>query len=231
MSEQVRATPWDIVVPLFGKNKGSKEWAFLGTGVFCVKPHILVTADHVISKCNDRIGIQKLGDNSDFHDASIIERKPEADLALLKVKDYTPSISCRLASDEEIVFNQIIFSYEYGTTRSVGKAFKLDPATRMGNVTRILNLKDQYGLAGDSILEISFPALLGASGSPILNIQHEISLWGIIIANAGYHLLPAQIETIHNNEGLVEEEIKYLLPQAIAVNVKHLKEFIDDVAL
>ncbi len=78
------------------------------------------------------------------------------------------------------------------------------------------------------MLELSFPALRGASGAPVVSIGNEVVLWGIIVANVSYHLLPAQIEKVVEGDTTVEE-IKYLLPQAIAVNVKHLSKFSDEM--
>jgi hypothetical protein len=73
-------------------------------------------------------------------------------------------------------------------------------------------------------LELSFPALRGASGAP--TIYNSDDMWGnantqivgIIVANASEHLLPAQIESVlyENNEAY--EEVRFMLPQAVAVN-------------
>lgn len=93
----------------------------------------------------------------------------------------------------------------------------------MGNVTRTLDLTDRYGEAGRSALELSFPALRGASGAPVVS-NLTFRLWGIIIANVSYHLLPAQIESVLDEQGQVEEETRFMLPQAVAVHIKHLRK-------
>ena len=226
----VRINPSDFVVPLFGFSNTEKQWLFLGTGVFCERPSILVTADHVIGNMYDQIKIQ-VSDSNTFYRASSVRRKPSVDLALLEIENYAPRRSCQLAEDEDIIFNKLIFTYEYGTTLTLGKQIIVSPATRMGNVTRIRNLQDQFGSKGDGMLELSFPALRGASGSPIIDIIGEdIKLWGIVTDNIGYHLLPAQIETVLQDDGSLDEEIKFLLPQALAVNVKHLRRFISEMS-
>lgn len=221
--------PVKSIVPILGLDKSKQTKEFLGTGSFCGDPCYLVTADHVIRDWQGDFYIVIRDESSKFYNARVVIRKPQADLALLKVEDYEPSYSLPLAKEGEIVPNKVIFSYEYGTTITIAKQIQLSPATRMGNVTRILNMQDQYGLAGEGILELSFPALKGASGSPVIDIKNRYSLWGIIIANAQYHLLPSQIESILNQNGKVEEEIKYILPQALAVNVRHLRELMKDV--
>ena len=75
------------------------------------------------------------------------------------------------------------------------------------------------------MLELSFPASKGASGAPILS-NTNFELWGVIKANVGYELLPAQIESIFDESGIVEEQTKFYLPQALAVNVTVVREFL-----
>jgi len=222
----MRISPSEFVVPLFGFSKKNK-WIFLGTGFFFGKPPCLATADHVLGDMYEKIGIHVIEKN-DFYRASFVVRKPKVDLAILKIAKYEPPVSCRLATDEEISFTQAIYSYEYGTTQPLGKATVISPATRMGNVTRTRNFPEIYGEAGDTMLELSFPALRGASGAPVVSIVNEVVLWGIIVANVNYHLLPAQVEKVVEEDTTVEE-IKYLLPQALAVNVKHLSNFFEEM--
>jgi hypothetical protein len=218
----------EIIVPIFGFSNAEKQWLFLGTGVFCGTPPLLVTADHVLGNMYDAVKIQVV-DSKTFYRASSVRRQPSVDLALLEIENYIPRLSCQLAKDEEIVFNKPIYCYEYGTTRTLGKQIEVSPATRMGNVTRIRNLQDMYGIKGEAMLELSFPALRGASGSPILDIAQDIKVWGIVVANISYHLMPAQIETVTREDGSVDEEVKFLLPQALAVNVKHLRHFMNEI--
>ena len=223
----MRISPSEFVVPLFGLTKKEDKWIFLGTGFFFGKPPYLATADHVLGDMYRKIGVHII-EKQEFYSASFVARKSDVDLAILKIEKYAPPFSCRLAKDEDISFTQAIYSYEYGTTQPLGEATILSPATRMGNVTRTRNLQDIYGEAGDTMLELSFPALRGASGAPVVRIDDEVILWGIIVANASYHLLPAQVEKVVEGDSTVEE-IKYLLPQALAVNVKHLSKFLEEM--
>lgn len=223
----LRISPSEFVVPIFGFSKTEKKWIFLGTGFFFGKPPYLATADHVIGDMYEAIGIHVI-EKKEFYRASFVARKPKVDLAILKITKYEPPASCRLGTDEEISFIQAIYSYEYGTTINLGDAMVISPATRMGNVTRTLNRTEDYGEAGDTMLELSFPALRGASGAPVVSINNDVVVWGIIVANFSYHLMPAQVEKVVEGDKTIEE-IKYVLPQAIAVNVKHLSKFYDEM--
>ena len=106
-----------------------------------------------------------------------------------------------------------------------GTSITLNPATRLGNVTRDLDLTELYGPAGRRMLELSFPALKGASGAPVLS-NGNFELWGVIKANVGYELLPAQIESVRDQSGTVLEETKFYLPQALAVNRAEVEHFL-----
>ena len=52
-------------------------------------------------------------------------------------------------------------------------------------------------------------------------------LLGMVIANISHHLLPAQIETVHDEEGEIEEQTSFMLPQALAVHFKIIGEFLE----
>jgi len=73
--------------------------------------------------------------------------------------------------------------------------------------------------------ELSFPALQGASGAPII-VEMSGLVAGMVIANIERHLLPAQVERIDSPSGQTEE-IRYFLPVGKALKWKHLREFVD----
>jgi hypothetical protein len=84
-----------------------------------------------------------------------------------------------------------------------------------------------YGKAGEDALELSFPTLQGASGAPIVSNETR-RLWGIVKANVEYHLLPAQTITARDSKAQILEETNYMLPQGIAVHVKHLRSMLEE---
>ena len=222
--------PNEKIVPLLALDKNKKIKHFLGTGTFIGKKPLLVTADHVIRGWHGSIAIAILPKLNRFYTAIPISRNSDVDLALLDVPGYSPETGISLAQDDEIIHNRQVVTYEYGTTYNKGNEIHLAPATRVGNVTRLINVSDSYGKAGKNALELSFPALRGASGSPILS-NHEFHLWGIIIANVNYHLLPAQIESVLDKSGEIIEDTNFMLPQAIAVHVMHIRNLMIDVKL
>lgn len=213
----------DAIVPILGIVEPPEIFKFLGTGSFVGSPPRLVTADHVVRDWKGPLAIVILPDTDHPLPAHIIARHPAIDVALLEVPGFIPPRVLQPAEDRELAHNVPVICFEYGTTRTEEGQIFLHPATRMGNVTRILDLTHRYGEAGRSALELSFPALLGASGAPVVS-NTTFRLWGMVIANVGYHLLPAQIESIVDEQGRVTEETRFLLPQAVAVHVKHIRK-------
>ena len=147
-------------------------------------------------------------------------------MACLKVPDYDPPYSFPLAEASEVILNEFVCAFEYGTTDVAGGHINFSPSNRLGNVTRTRNLTDNFGKAGDRMLELSFPALKGASGAPVILGHPPFSLWGVVTANVARELLPVQVERIVDELGEIEEETKFLLPQALAINVVHVRDFL-----
>ena len=220
--------PSQFIVPIFAVDEEGNIERFLGTGSFVGDPPLLLTADHVVRDCRDVIAVAVFPKLDHLYRASLVVREAASDLALLRVPGYLPPSVLRVLAGQPIHPNQTVVTFEYGPTRTLGREIKVSPATRMGNVTRVFDLTDLYGIAGDEALELSFPALRGASGAPVMT-NSDNALLGVIKANISYHLLPAQIETVLREDGEVSEETQFMMPQAIAVNVKHVRRLLDTV--
>ena len=221
-------TPSDFVVPVVGLDKDNGCGPFLGTGVFVDPAGVLVTCDHVIDPWHGNYGVIVERTNRLFR-VQLMLREPGSDLALLKTSEYQPPHTVPLEQDSEITLNNLIVCFEYGTTMTAGQKIHLAPANRLGNVTRFRNLQDLYGEAGDYMLELSFPALKGASGSPVMNWTPPFRLWGIVKANISNELMPAQVEKVVDEKGKLSEETKFYLPQALAIHVKHVRKLLQQV--
>lgn len=220
--------PHELIVPIYAIGQKGEVVQFLGTGSFIGGPPLLITADHVIRDWQGRFGISIVSNLQKVYVANVVARDSFHDLALLEVFEFKPSAVLELAP--KIAHqNQLLCTFEYGTTRTQGNQILISPATRIGNITRTLNLVSQYQGAGDEMLELSFPALRGASGAPIVSNDDKFQLQGIIIANVSYHLLPAQLLSVLDEENHILEETQFMLPQALAVNVKHVITFLKTV--
>lgn len=220
--------PSDFVVPILGYHEDGVAGPFIGTGSFVEPRPFLLTCDHVLDGWSGRYGVVVEKENQLF-EATVIERSKDTDLALLEVRGYRPPHYLSLESDNNLILNDLVTCFEYGTTMTAGHHINFSPANRIGNVTRFRNLRFQYGEAGNQMLELSFPALKGASGSPVMGWRPPFKVWGIVAANISSELLPVQIESVFDENGLLEESTKYLLPQALAIHVKHVRGLLASV--
>lgn len=210
-----------------GRHKKGEQGPFLGTGFFTGKPPILVTCWHVLSNWKEQCyGISARDHPGKIFPADVIATDESKDLALLKVSEYSPSKTLELAEDKEITLNQIACCFEYGTTTTSGEDIDFSPANRVGNVVRLRNLTDRYKEAGENMLEMSFPALRGASGAPVMHSSTPYRVWGVVTANTAYEIHPAQVERIADDDGKVKEETRFYLPQALAIHVSKVRALI-----
>jgi S1-C subfamily serine protease len=214
-----------VIVPIFGMHEGSEIGVFLGTGFFVGPEGLLMTAEHVVRDWQGSLAIVCMHDLRTTYAAKVIECDRGHDIALLRVDTYRPPNVLALAFDEAFHPNVQVLTFEYGTTTTNGNQITLNPDTRIGNVTRLKDMS-MLGPAGVSALELSFPALRGASGAPVMRADNH-RVWGVIVSNVSYHLLPAQIESVLDEGNNFLEEIRYMLPQAAAVNIRHAREMFD----
>jgi len=225
MPEEVQQeiTPSLCTVPILGLHDDGGCGPFLGTGFFAGEQKRLVTCDHVLSEWHGEYGISAHEDHPRVYRATPLVRDKDVDLAVLNVEEYEPEYSFPLEEDSKIILNQLVSCFEYGTTDVAGGHINLSPASRLGNVTRVRDLRGQYRRAGHHMLELSFPALKGASGAPVILWRPPFQVWGVVTANVARELLPAQVERIYDESGQLEEEIKFHLPQALAIHVMHVR--------
>lgn len=217
--------PSEVIVPLIALDANRNFSHFLGSSAFVGQQSYLVTADHVIGEHRDNFAVQIPGHAPDLAIAHLVRRDLDRDIAVFEVPGYSPDEPLEMASDDEIAHNKTIVCFEYSHTRDIAGITTTQPATRLGSVTRFIDESGAYGLAGQDALELSFPALRGASGAPVLSLDNH-RIWGIIKANISYELLPVQIESVLDAENQLYEEVRYLLPQAIAIHVRHLRHLL-----
>jgi hypothetical protein len=216
--------PLSVIVPIIGVGVPGADSCFLGTGAIVGDGSLLLTADHVIRDWPGNFVIVTIHTGQQqYWQVQIIERDIAHDLVLLSVDQYRPEHPLQPAFDTPLHSNSQLMTFEYGTTVVAGGGITLEPATRLGHMTRMRFIQSTLGAAGDAALELSWPALRGASGAPVVLNDGTFRIVGVVIANVSYHLLPVQVESVLDEKNNLIEETKYMLPQAIAVNIKHLR--------
>lgn len=219
--------PHEVIVPIFSINGSGGVEHFLGTGSFVAENDLFLTADHVLRDWPGELAIALQDNLAVLYPAKTVFRDQDHDLALLRVQGYKAPVFLMPRTGPRISGNRQVVTFDYGTTITAGNSIHLSPVTRLGNVTRQFNLPSSYGPAGQNALELSFPALRGASGAPVIS-NDDLSLQGVIIANVSYHLLPCQIESVLDVSNTLLEETKYMLPQAVAVDAQHISNMLEN---
>jgi hypothetical protein len=78
-----------------------------------------------------------------------------------------------------------------------------------------------------SYIDVSYPALKGASGAPVVN---ELSghVLGMIVGNVENQLAPDEIERTQRSDGTKDQIIRYFLPSAHAIRASHLRDVLTE---
>ena len=79
------------------------------------------------------------------------------------------------------------------------------------------------------MLELSYPALSGASGAPVFTLSNR-TVVGVMVANWARELLPAHILRTFSESGEVIEEEKYFLPNGLAVSFPAIHEIVAEAS-
>ncbi|MGE0409154.1 MAG: serine protease [Amphiplicatus sp.] len=229
----------DVVRPLFFRRDG--HWRFAGTGFFFhhQDSKYLATAHHVLQ--GDCMGVMMpLHGEGPFRadeilkEATLVAHAPKPyDLAVLKVSDGVPGVVPQLASEPPYL-NYSVYTYEYARFEMAGRDGKriINPnaSYRRGNIVRYV-MQDPY--FPDGSLELSYPAIAGASGAPVFLSDpwgfKDYGIVGVITTNAKYDLLPIEDHFFKDADGS-EERRRYYLPAAIAIHVSHLKKLVESIS-
>jgi hypothetical protein len=227
--------PLKAIFPIVSvRYKGSRPtYLFLGTGFFIDSDGTFLTAKHVFpSKEHTYNAITFDLQNIKPVPCLIsdLEFSQQFDIALGHVQGASDIQPLDLATKDYPLNSDVLtaeFSRTHPTKREDGElALLVEPSYRKGYVVRYY--KSTYPESMPTqCLELSFPALKGASGAPIV-VEHGGSVIGMVVANIEQELLPAQIETV-TEPGKYTEQIKYFLPSGKAISWKHLSEFVKSV--
>ena len=137
-----------------------------GTGVVIFEDGFIITNFHVVNGAN---AIQVRFDETDddhVYDAVVVSRKPEEDLALLKIDGEQPFHTVTMCETDPILGEPVI---------AIGNAFGHSHTVSTGIVSGLhRNISTREGLRFDNLLQTDASINPGNSGGPLLNINGEL---------------------------------------------------------
>ncbi|HUD07163.1 MAG TPA: serine protease [Candidatus Saccharimonadales bacterium] len=114
-----------------------------------------------------------------------------------------------------------------GTGRNVSAGGMLyNVRYRRGNIVSSGKYEYEGILSESTVFEMSYPCLWGASGSPVFN-SATLELVGMMVQNVDHELAPSQLIKAVDDEGQLIEEIKYTIPQGIALSAVTINSELD----
>ena len=224
------SNPLKATFPLLGVING-ESFYFVGTGFFIDEDGSFLTAKHVFLDLTVTYAVAMInGRDVTTYPISEIQVSDRHDIAFGKAKDIKGVQPLKLA-DKDAPINLDIITTEYSGTSVRRRVDGLNeivfnPYYRKGNV--VSSYLSTFPEKEETLsLELSFPALKGASGAPVIVEQSGLVI-GMILGNIQRELLPSQIDTVVE-EGKYTEEIKYMMPSAKAINWKHIADFLQSI--
>lgn len=211
--------------------KGIKSLTFLGTGWFVSKGWLL-TCSHVLSKARNIpcVAYKVVGDLQErtYDGLKDINIHPFADLALARVgevaaehyKTFSPDLDSKRLVGTDIV------SYSYVEDVQEGFQAAATPRLFKGHIMRnsvdIVDNRIAY-------IEVSYPALSGMSGSPIIDAT-TTKVLGVLYQNFRSQILEDYIEVQETNvdqEDVVKSQALYkVIEYGKALNLIAYRDFI-----
>lgn len=224
--------PIDVAFPLAVATRNlTLGRRFLGTA-FMVSPNRFLTAGHCLDGVeleNDEVvaGVFLIDDESKAFAVKDIVLDKRHDVAHGTIVGRNPeSEFLRIHDSPVLPYSADVLTIEYSGTEEnvdVGRdrgAIQFTPYFRKGNL--VAAYSTTFGFRElTNCLDLSFPALKGASGAPVMYLDSGLVV-GMIVGNVERHLMPAQIETVVSSSGEVDSETRYFLPVGRAIRSEYL---------
>ena len=232
--------PNQAVIPILKAKGGTTISETLGTGFFTRLSGELyvVTAKHVFTDnplVDDEhyVYVFKSGDEANVWNVDGFHFSENSDVAFFKSTLNEHAVIIPF-SENSPPMNRDVFCYEYSQSRIEAKPaggvhVALEPFTHKGNVMRYHDL-DYPSYVNAPCFVVSFPAMRGASGAPVICYTDKKNFYvaGMIVANMGRHLMPAQVERITGPDDYSEERSFYL-PLGLAIQSRVIRKALSQV--
>jgi hypothetical protein len=203
----------------------------LGT-CFAIAPRLFMSANHVfgvLPSVREKLRIVSMGTRPlRAFEASVVYQDQRHDIAIARVDNWPIDEHLQISTNDSLIMNENILSVEYSSSRggqilSDGRsAIFLTPNWHKGHMVREYEPGFSHEANDASYIDLSFPALKGASGAPVIG-ENSFQVLGMILSNVETQLMPAQVEITHRTDGTQDEIRRYFLPSAHAIRAEHLR--------
>jgi len=199
----------------------------LGTAFFVKEDGLLMSAKHVLAVAPGPdeaiVALPMAVQPPTYHLLRDLSVSEHFDIATVWIAEKPERIEVLPIADADAPLNLDILTMEFSGTVVTPDLAHINPYHRKGHV--ICRYPSNFPEpTPTNVLDLSFPALKGSSGAPLV-VEGEWTVTGMIVANVERHLLPAQVERIESKDGAVEER-RYFLPTGKAISWSHLREFL-----
>jgi hypothetical protein len=210
--------------------------AFLGTG-FATDGGRVLTAGHVLRRFGLGPGFVPaitLFEEEPWRSVELknIKVSLDFDLAVAELAEPDAMEPLAIASTDPAA-NVDVFTYEFSGSeverRPEGDVRVFSPLLRKGNVLRFFTETTFVVKGPATMLEVSFPALVGASGAPIMAIPTG-DVIGLIVRNVERELMPAQTLIEEDPNTGKRETRLFFLPNGQAISWEHIAAFLEETA-
>jgi hypothetical protein len=215
------------ILPIFGLDDQGYPAEFLGTGFFTGRDPHLITCKHVLDLWPGKWGVLVPSQNNSCFQTDLIRKDVPSDLAILIVHGYSPDRGFPLFVGSDFPENFPVISLDYADSGKVGETIQVCMNIRHGGIIRRYRSFDRFGEAGSNALELSFPALRGQSGAPIL-MPNIFWVLGVIRDNVDHVLGQSHLEPTFSESGEKIDQGTYELPAAMAVHSIHLQNLLEE---
>ncbi len=231
--------PFKVIVPvLMTSDTLGSPYSVLGTGFFIDANGSFLSAGHVFKNNplpkGRAYSVTTFQKGVEFYRVVDLKYSEKFDMAIGRAEGATVPRFLNIA-DKDCELNLDLLTVEFSnvTSRALPSGateIGVIPSFHKGHAVsyRTSHFPD---LEGANIVELSFPALKGASGAPIVIAEGESAgtVIGMVLGNLERHLLPAQVEKVEGETGEPTETTYYFLPHGYALGWQHLREFMEAV--
>lgn len=236
MSQVGELDPFSAIIPILRLGADGHVKGVAGTGFFVGTRPVVVTAKHVF------LG-DPLAEGEQFGMAVF---RPDGTVGIGEIKEYLvcekwdiavfaagghPRATPLALSRTKHPINYDVLAFEYSSTTietdgAGNRIVNFQPYTHKGNILRHY-VSTFPAVIPTPSFDLSFPALQGASGAPVLR-NSDWAVVGMLVANVERHLMPAQVVRI-DLDGTGHEEVAYFLPTGQAIEASLIADYLDEI--